>query len=641
MAPTDATRPAQDPRPVVVEARSVQVAFPRKKVGQSEDLLVVKDFSLKIRQGEIVGLLGESGSGKSVAALALLGLVQPPGRIVQGEVIFEGKDLLKKPREELRHIRGRDISLILQSPHAALNPLMDVGDQMVNAYRAHHNVPKSKALEHSIDMLRLVGINDPGRRIRAFPHELSGGMAQRVVIAMALSSNPTLLVADEPSSGLDVTVQAQILDDMWVSVQHTGSAILLISKDLGVIANYCDRVAVLHEGTIVEDRPALDFFRSPDHTYSQMVLSLQRGERLVASGMAGTSPQGSISASARSEPIVEIEHLTKCFDIQGSKDKIQAVYDVSLRLPLGETLGLVGESGSGKTTTGRCILRLESPSGGEIRYRGTPIASIPLNSFRRYRSKMQIVFQNPFESLNPRWTVGQTLQEPLDLHTDLTPAEKKARVHGLMHLVGLAPDLIAHRPRELSAGMRQRVAIARALATNPEFIVLDEPTSALPPDAQNEIIELLIGLQERLGLSYLFISHNLGTVKYLCHRVGIMYLSQIVEIGAKEQVFNNPLHPYSQGLMASVVYPDPTNRRIDLPREQREQLKGEIPSPINLPLGCYLYSRCRFAVETCRETPQRLEPAPDGRLVRCWRVSQEDHHVTPHVAQREFGMNAR
>jgi oligopeptide/dipeptide ABC transporter ATP-binding protein len=287
-------------------------------------------------------------------------------------------------------------------------------------------------------------------------------------------------------------------------------------------------------------------------------------------------------------------------------------------------LGLVGESGSGKTTTGRCILRLDSLTGGELHFRGVPISSISINQYRRYRSQLQIVFQNPFENLNPRWTVRQTLKEPLDLHTRLSTAEKSTRISELMELIGLDKDFIDCRPKELSAGARQRVAIARALATNPEFIVLDEPTSALAPDAENEIIKLLIDLQQRLGLSYLYISHDLSTVKYLCHRVAVMYLSQIVEIGQKDLIFNTPLHPYSQGLLASVVFPDTANRRVERSREEREVLKGEIPSPINLPKGCYLYGRCPIGNDVCQNTPQTLESLDDGRLIRCWRVSKQD-----------------
>ena len=628
-------------RPAILEAQGLTVVFPTGD--RRTEIPAVEDFALTIHEGEIVGIVGETGCGKSTAAMALLGLVRPPGKIVSGQVNFLGKDLLKLPVKQLREVRGRDISLIVQDPRGALNPLLRVGEQISNVYRAHNTVNKKEAHVRTIEMLRMVGINDPERRIEAYPHELSGGMAQRVLIATALSSRPKLLVADEPTSGLDVTIQAQILDEMWDVVKQTGSAILLVTQNLGIIANYCDTILVMHEKHIVEQGSVRDFFRAPRHEYSKAILSLHRDEARTDIGprAAAVVEAAHEAYEARSEPLVEVpallktqgapdpsaplievEELTKLFPVRNSKAFVQAVSKVSFTIEPGETLGLVGESGSGKTTVGRCLLRLVEPTSGEIKYRGVPLVSTSLDKFRSYRSRLQIVFQNPFDSLNPRWSVGDTLKEPLDLHTDLSPDDKKKRVAELMRQVGLDADLVGARPKALSAGKQQRVSIARALATNPEFIVLDEPTSALAPAAHAEIINLLVDLQNQLGLSYLFISHDLSTIKYLCHRVAVMYLSQVVEVGTKEQVFNRPQHPYSKALLASVLFPNPENRRID--RQVRERLEGEIPSPINLPKGCYLYSRCPMAKEDCRLMPQQLVPVSDGRQVRCWRVSSGD-----------------
>ena len=573
------------------------------------------DFSLSIREREVVGLIGDAGSGKSTAALALMGVVRPPGYIEKGRVAFCGDDLLGKSEEELRLLRGRDIGIIVQNPRGALNPMLRVGSQIGNVYRSHNDVGRRDAASHAVDMLRMVGINDPERRVDSYAHELSGGMAQRALIAMALSSSPRLLIADEPTSGLDVTIQAQFLDEMWSTVQETGSAILLVTQDLGIIANYCDRIVVLHDGRIVEDQRVGSFFRAPEHPYSRSVMSLQRN--------AGSRENGSpamlhdTAKAVVAGPLVEVRDLFKDFPIRDSDKVIRAVQDVAFEIGSGETLGLVGESGSGKTTVGRCLLRLEEPTSGRIAYRGREITGIGRQDLRSYRSRMQIVFQDPFDSLNPRWTVGRVLREPLDLHTDLSRSEKSARSRELLRMVGLADDILDLKPKGMGAGAMQRLNIARALASSPEFIVLDEPTSVLAPGAISGLIKLLRRLQDTLGLSYLFISHDLTTVEYLCHRVAVMYLGQIVEVGTVDQVFNSPQHPYARALLASHLFPDPTRRRVDSPPE--DALEGEIPSPVDLPKGCYLAGRCSHAVNRCHAEPQILESLPDGRLTRCWR----------------------
>ncbi|MCC5973693.1 MAG: ABC transporter ATP-binding protein [Rubellimicrobium sp.] len=587
----------------LIEVRDLQVTYRTDKVATRP----VDGVSFAINPREVVGLIGDAGSGKSTTALALLGLARPPGRITGGQIRFDGRDLLTLPDTDLRDIRGRDIGIIVQNPRASLNPMLRVGRQIGFAYQAHNPATEAEARKQAVEMLRMVGINDPERRAEAFAHELSGGMAQRALIAMALSSRPKLLIADEPTSGLDVTIQAQFLDQMWQTVQETGSAILLITQELGVIANYCDRVLVLHDGRIVEDAPVRQFFDAPAHPYSQEVLGLRRSADAAAPVREGTAA-----------PLVTLDALTKHFPLRGSDKVVQAVDKVTLTIGKGEAVGLVGESGSGKTTVGRCLLQLVPPTSGRIAFAGSDITALPPTEMRALREKMQIVFQDPFDSLNPRWTLAQILAEPLKIHAPASAAAHRTRAAEALRLVDLDPALLDRRPRGLGASTLQRVNIARALILNPEFVVLDEPTSVLAPRARTSLIGLLARLQAELGISFLFISHDLTTVRYLCQRVAVMYLGQIVEQGTVEQVFNNPRHPYSQALLSAHLFPDPTWRRVDHP--VREALQGEIPSPIDVPKGCYLASRCPHAVDACRAVPQVLEPLADGRNLRCARV---------------------
>ena len=534
--------------PVIMAARDLRVSYP---VADGK-VSVLDGFSIYIREREVVGLIGDAGSGKSTAALALMGVVRPPGQIEAGSVKLGDEELLAADEDRLREIRGKDIGLIVQNPCAALNPMLKVGRQIGNVFRAHSDASKADANERAVEMLRMVGINDPEQRVSAFAHELSGGMAQRALISMALSSEPRLLIADEPTSGLDVTIQAQFLDQMWETVRCTGSAILLISQDLGVIANYCDRVAVLHRGRIVEEKPVYEFFAHPEHPYSRDVLGLQKA------ATAGRPHGYDLSAE---RPRIEVKGLRKVFSMRGTNVVVEAIKGADFVIRSRETLGLVGESGSGKTTVGRCLLRLEEPTAGEVYFGGEAITGCPAASLRGLRSKMQIVFQDPFDALNPRWTIRRILREPLDLHSDLSAKAKDVRISELLDLVGLKTDRIDQKPRSLGAAALQRLNIARAIATEPKFIVLDEPTSALAPHAITGIIALLHRLQAEFGLSYLFISHDLTTARSLCHRVAVMYLGEIVEMGDAEQIFENPQHDYSKMLLSAYLYPDPTKRR--------------------------------------------------------------------------------
>ena len=572
-----------------------------------DPVVPVEGVSFDLYPSEVVGLVGDAGSGKSTTALALMGMARAPGRILGGEVRFEGRDLLTLPDHEIRAIRGRDIGIIVQNPRAALNPMLRVGRQIGFAYRAHNDVSADAARQQAVEMLRLVGINDPERRVEAYAHELSGGMAQRALIAMALSSAPRLLIADEPTSGLDVTIQAQFLDEMWQTVQKTGSAMLMVTQELGVIANYCDRVLVLHEGRIVEDAPVRRFFAEPDHPYSREVL------RFYHERAAGYPAQVSGGAG-----FLRTEGLTKHFPLRGSDKVVQAVDGVTLAVARGEAVGLVGESGSGKTTVGRCLMRLEHPTAGTVHLDGHDITRLGAAELRRMRARMQIVFQDPFDSVNPRWTVADILVEPLRVHDDGSKAERRDRAIAALKQVDLDPSLMRAKPRDLGASTLQRINIARALICNPDFVVLDEPTSVLAPRARNSLIALLARLQKELSISYLFISHDLTTVRYLCQRVAVMYLGQIVEEGTVEQVFTDPLHPYSRALLSAHLMPDPTRRRVDNPVPSA--LAGEIPSPIDVPKGCYLASRCPHVTEVCRANPQMLTDLGQGRAVRCERV---------------------
>ncbi len=597
----------------ILEAAGLTVHFASKEGGET---LAVDDFSLTIRPGEFVGIMGEPGCGKSTAAIALMGLVRPPGEISGGSVQFLGRDLLAMSDDEIAAIRGKDIGLIVQNPRTSLHPLLTVGNQISRVYRAHNKVSKKEAWQHAIDMLRMVGMNDPKRRVKAHAHELSSGMTQRVLIAMAMSSTPRLLIADEPTSGLDVTIQAQFLDQMWQTANQTGSAVLLVTQDLGIVANYCDRVLIMENGRIIEEAAVQKFFQAPEQDYSRRILTTQRQE---GSDTSSDAHHGELTDA---ETIIRVTGLYKQFPIRGSDKKVHAVDDVSFDIRHGEAIGLVGESGSGKTTVGRCLVRLEEPTAGEIMFHDTALGGIKRAAFVPYRKAIQIVFQDPFDSMNPRWTVEKVLIEPLDLHTDMSAQEKRQRVVELLEMVGLDAALRRDQPRQLSAGQQQRVVVARAIATNPEFIVLDEPTSALSPETRVEIIQLLMELSRKLGFAYLFISHDLTTVKVICHRVIVMYLGQIVEVGDKDAVFTQPRHPYSKALLASHLFPDIADRRVDRP--ERITLEGEIPSPVSLPKGCYLYGRCPSQKDACAAKPQELRAMPDGREIRCWRVIEGD-----------------
>ncbi|MCX7324984.1 MAG: ABC transporter ATP-binding protein [Hyphomicrobiales bacterium] len=587
--------------PALLSVRDLTVAYGGRTAVQA--------VNLDIAPGEIVGLTGDSGSGKSTLGLALLGLARPPGRILAGEVRLSGADLLTLSEPQRRSLRGREVGLIVQNPRASLSPLHMIGEQIGAVLKAHLPLDGAAADARAVDLLRNLGLNDPERRAKAYPHEISGGMAQRVLIAMALGAGPRLLVADEPTSGLDVTIQAQFLDELWKTARDVGSAVLLMTQDLGIIANYCDRVLVMQDGAIVADDVTKRFFAAPRDVYSRTLLSLERVAPPVAPGDAAI--------------VLEARGLSKSFRLRDGRKVLQAVDHADFVIGRGETLGLVGESGSGKTTVGRCLLRLIEPDAGEVLFEGRDMGRATPAELRRLRKRIQIVFQDPLDALDPRWTIRDIINEALE-------RPDAARVSELLGFVGLDPAVAKLKPRALSAGAQQRVSIARAIAAEPALIVLDEPTSALTPLARVEIVRLLRDLQARLGSSYLFISHDLSTVEHLSHNVAVMYLGQIVEIGTREQIFRSPRHPYAKALLAAHLAPDPSRRRVD--RIEDAKLAGEIPSPIDLPRGCYLAGRCPEAVASCRTQLQPLRTLRDGRQIRCTPVAERDGAKTDPVA---------
>ncbi len=581
---------------------------------------VVDGFGIEVAAGEIVGLMGQPGCGKSTAALAIMGLVRGGGRIAGGTVAFDGAARMAADDAAMRGLRGRGIGFVTQSARAALHPLLDVGTQIANVVMAHEGGSRREALARAAELLRLVGIHEPERRLRAYVHELSTGMAQRVVIAMALSARPKLLIADEPTSGLDVTIQAQVLDGLWEAARRTGSAVLLVTQNLGIVANYCDRVAIMHDGRVVEDRPVPEFFGAPQHEYSRRILALQRASEEVGGDAAMRAARAGDVDAAGSAPLLRVTGLRKTFGAPRAKHRVVAIDGVDLELRRGECLGLVGESGSGKTTIGRCVLRLEPADEGSIEFDGQPLHALDGDALRRLRARMQIIFQDPLESMDPRWTVEEVIGEPLEHAAALPAEEKPRRIAALLEATGIPPEKATARPRELSAGLQQRVGIARAMATRPDFVVLDEPTSALTPETTVEVLRLLRRLQLEQQPGFLYISHDLTTVRFLCHRVAVLYLGQVVETGTKEQVFGAPAHPYTRALIDAHLFPDLDHRRVDRPKAAA--LAGEIPGAAERGGGCYLAGRCPLEEARCRSEPQVLRELADGRQVRCWRVGE-------------------
>ena len=667
----------------LLEVRDLRTCFD----SEQGEVRAVDGVSFDIGRGETLAVVGESGSGKSVTSLSIMRLISGSGRIAGGSILLNGDNLLAKSEAQMRRIRGNDISMIFQEPMTSLNPVFTVGSQIAETIALHKRVGSAAARRQAIEMLELVGIPEPARRFGVFPHQMSGGMRQRVMIAMALSCSPKLLIADEPTTALDVTIQAQILDLMRRLQNELGMSILFITHDLGVVAEVADRVVVMYAGRAVEAASVAELFANPRMPYTIGLLNsvprvdraAHRQQRLraipgnvpnptdlpsgcafhprcrFAVGACGqevprledtgnghmarclrsseiasivpapgdakiVSAKGAETAetniAATASRLLEVKDLSVSFPIRGGLvsrvvARVQAVCDISFDIAAGEVVGLVGESGSGKTTAGQALVRLVEPTGGKVMFDGIDVGGLDRSGLRDLRRRMQIIFQDPFASLNPRMTVEEIVGEAFAIHKLERGPNRRSRIAEILQSVGLSPDHMRRYPHEFSGGQRQRIGIARALAVRPQFIVADEPVSALDVSIQAQVVNLLQDLKERLGLTLLFIAHDLGVVEYLCDRVIVMYLGRIMEVAPARRLYGSPTHPYTEALLSGVPIPDPMLKR------QRIILDGDIPSPIEPPSGCVFRTRCRLATAECAEVIPPLKEIGPGHLSAC------------------------
>jgi peptide/nickel transport system ATP-binding protein len=669
----------------------------------------VDGVSFTMSAGKTLGVVGETGCGKSITARSLLGIVDPPGRIVEGEVRLRRDqgwvDLTTLPANgpEMREVRGGDIGLVFQEPMSSFSPVHTVGSQITEAIRLHCGLSKQQAVDRAVELLEQVGIPRPEGVLDGYAWQLSGGLRQRAMIAMALAGEPKVLIADEPTTALDVTTQAQILALVRRLQEQRDMAIMLITHDLGVIAEMADEVLVVYLGKVVERGPVAEIFQAPRHPYTRALLNsipsrqaiprttlptiagivphpfnrpngcsfhtrcgfamaglcdttvpteriVGPGRRMVACHLYDELRTGEADAAralieissaaerdgAVTEPsaesridgtvLLDVRGLSKFFPIRSGllgrvRGHVRAVDDVSFQVRKGETLALVGESGSGKTTTSRAILRAVDPDSGQVRFRKSggdivDLAQLSRAQVRPLRNELQMIFQDPYSSLNPRMTVQDIIAEPLLVNEVGTKADRAERVSELLRLVGLRQEFKYRYPHAFSGGQRQRIGIARALALNPSLIVADEPVSALDVSVQAQILNLMLELQNRLGLTYILVSHDIGVVKHISDRIAVMYVGQTVEVGNRDDVVSKPLHPYTSALLGAVPLPDPTVRRTVTPP------RGAVADPANPPSGCYFHPRCPFAVEQCTvERPTWREIVP-GRMVRCHRAEE-------------------
>jgi peptide/nickel transport system ATP-binding protein len=631
--------------------------------------------SFSVDRGETLAVVGESGSGKSVTALALMRLLKTPPARISGRVLLEGRNVLEMTSGELRQIRGGQIAMVFQDALSSLNPVRTIGAQMEEALRLHLNLRGGAARRRAIDFLGRVGIPSPARQLGAYPHQFSGGMQQRVMIAMALSCEPRVLLADEPTTALDVSVQAQILELLRGVTSEFGTALVMISHDLSIVAGLADRVAVMYAGEIVETGSTEKIFERPQHPYTlgllECVPRIDEPRVDVLPAIEGTPPDitdlpvgcffasrcpfqmehclanhprletkregqlaacwadlnsaeaavGKVAVAARfvpsgmqglpaplsdvaleEQPLLETKavsvdfRLARGIRVWQKRPTVRAVRDVSVEVRAGETLGLVGESGSGKSTLARAILRVAETSSGEIVFDGNNILQMPESEFRSLRPRLQMVFQDPYGSLNPRRTVWQTVAEPWQIHTDKSRSEIRHEVDSILDAVGLDGRFLRRRPQELSGGQRQRVSIARALALDPAVVIADESTSALDVSVRAQILNLLQALQAERGLTFVFISHDLSIVRHMSNRIAVMYLGRIVELADRDTLFENPAHPYTRALLSMVSIPDPAVER----HRERRPIAGEIPSPASPPTGCHFHPRCPLAFDRCK-----------------------------------------
>ncbi|MBD3182285.1 dipeptide ABC transporter ATP-binding protein [Candidatus Poribacteria bacterium] len=634
-----------------------------------------------IEPGQTFALVGESGCGKSVTALSIMQLVpEPAGYIAGGEILYKDKDITKLSEQEKRRIRGNEISMIFQEPMTSLNPVLTVGDQIMETIVLHQKLSKSDAKQKAIEMLQLVGIPEAKQRFDEYPHQFSGGMKQRVMIAIALSCQPGLLIADEPTTALDVTIQAQVLELMQKLQEETGTAVLLITHDLGVVAEMAQRIAVMYAGQIAEVADTRDLFDSPHHPYTRKLLEslptrqkrgmalqtikgrvpkstnylpgcrfadrchevmehcaqvlpetteIKPGHRVschlysdvrqkidkVKEDLTPSSQQVDIK---QKEAIIKASDFKVYFDIKKGLFKktvgyVRAVDGVDMKIRKGGTLALVGESGCGKTTLGKGLLQLIPPTDGSVIYDNINLMELKKNELFPYRRRLQIIFQDPYSSLNPRMMVGEIVQEGMLTHKiGESKTERLERAGEFMNRVGLDPDVLNRYPHEFSGGQRQRISIARCLAVEPEFLVCDEATSALDVSVQAQILNLMKDLQREFDLTYLFITHDLSIVEYFADEVMVMYLGRIVERGTTEEIFDDTKHPYTQALLSAIPRIDPETGA------KKIRLEGDVPSPVNPPSGCHFHPRCPHVMPECKvEYPPKTQFS-DTHSCKCY-----------------------
>src|SRR5580658_7380575 len=654
---------------------------------RSATVQALSGVSLTVEAGECLGIVGESGSGKTMTALSIMQLLPPGGHVTGGRILLDGQVISTLDDNAMRHVRGNEIGMIFQDPLTSLNPTMTIGDQIAETVRLHRGAGKQEALARAVEVLSLVGMPRPAERVRAYPHQLSGGMRQRVMIAMALACEPRLVIADEPTTALDVTIQKQILELLDDLRRRLGMAVILVTHDLGVIAGRADRAVVMYAGRVMEETSTTRLFGNPRHPYTEALFQALPGKSAGDSGrlynIPGqppdlTRPPAGCKFAARcryardacredepalggngldhryrcffpvgrasddteaavlaavdrapdrtakptapdAKPLLAIEHLVKNFPVtsglvQRKIGTVSAVADVSFSIPPGQTFGMVGESGCGKTTVGRLIVGLERANSGAIVLDGQDLAGLGTRERRRRGSKAQLMFQDSYASMDPRMRVGPILREPLAIQNIGTRREQQVKIDAMLDEVGLPRASVERYPHEFSGGQRQRLGLARALILSPKLLVADEPVSALDVSIQAQILNLMQDLQRDLGLSYLFISHDLSVVQYMADTIGVMYLGKLVEVGPADDVYYKPVHPYTKGLIDAIPLADPREER----ETRQKGVAGELPSNIHPPSGCRFRTRCPFAQELCaQEEPPLRTFAANGHLAAC------------------------